>query len=273
VLRVTDTDKAFAGSIPGIYETYLVPLIFQPYADDLASRVASRSAARVLEVAAGTGVVTRALDTVLPKETSIMATDLNQAMLDQAATRSIGARVEWRQADALSLPFADEEFDVVVCQFGVMFFPDKPRAFSEVRRVLRPNGRFIFSVWDRLGENELADVVESAVAPLFPDDPPKFLSRAPYGYFDRTKIQQDLANGGFAAPAKIDTVAERSRADSPRGPAVGFCEGTPLRAEIEARDASKLGAATDRVAGAIAQRFGRGAVDANMQALIVSVDR
>ena len=158
-----DTDKVFSGSIPKLYETYLVPLIFEPYAADLANRLASRSLTRVLEIAAGTGVVTRALASVLRHDVSIVATDLNQSMLDQASALGTKRPVEWRQADAMQLPFQDGTFDAVVCQFGVMFFPEKSKAFSEARRVLRSGGVFIFNVWDRITENEFASVVTTAL--------------------------------------------------------------------------------------------------------------
>jgi SAM-dependent methyltransferase len=268
-----DTDKAFAGSIPQIYETYLVPLIFEPYAVDLANRLASRSLARVLEIAAGTGVVTRTLASVLPESASIVATDLNQPMLDLASAVGTRRPVEWRQADAMHLPFRDGTFDAVVCQFGVMFFPDKSKAFSEARRVLRSGGVFIFSVWDRIEQNEFADTVTTALESLFPKDPPRFLARTPHGYYDRSIIERDLEGGGFTASARITTVAARSRAASPRVPAVAYCQGTPLRNEIEARDTSRLGQATDIAADAIAQRFGPGAVDGKIQAHIVTIDR
>src|ERR1051326_1111592 len=129
------TDKVFTGSIPKIYDTYLVPLIFQAYADDLARRTASLPARQVLEIAAGSGVVTRALAATLPSDVAIVSTDLNPAMIEHA--KSVGTRraVEWRVADAMQLPFDDARFDVVVCQFCAMFFPDKGRAFAEARRV------------------------------------------------------------------------------------------------------------------------------------------
>jgi len=262
----------FAGAIPQLYDTCLVPLIFKPYAADLAQRLSARPLSRVLEIAAGTGVVTRALACVLPDGVDIVATDLNQAMLDQAAAAGTTRRVEWQQADAQQLPFPGGSFDAVVCQFGVMFFPDKPKAFSEARRVLRPGGVFIFNVWDRITENEFADTVTSALEALFPKDPPRFLARTPHGYHERQAIERDLAEGGFTQPAHIETLAARSRAASPRVPAIAYCQGTPLRNEIEARDASRLGEATDRAAEAIAQRFGRGAVDGKIQAHVVSVE-
>jgi SAM-dependent methyltransferase len=268
-----DTDKVFAGSIPKLYDTYLVPLIFEPYAADLANRLRARSLSRVLEIAAGTGVVTRALASVLPDSVSIVATDLNQAMLDHAAAVGTARAVEWRQADAMRLPFPDETFDAVVCQFGVMFFPERSTAFSEARRVLRPGGVFIFSVWDRITDNEFADAVTTALESVFPASPPRFLARTPHGHHDHRPIVSDLANAGFTAAPRIDTVAARSRAASFRIPAIAYCQGTPLRNEIETRDASRLGEATDIAAEAIAKRFGRGAVDGKIQAHVVTVER
>jgi len=268
----SDIDKVFTGSIPKLYETHLVPLIFEPYAADLANRLASRSLTRVLEIAAGTGVVTRTLASVLPERVSIVATDLNQPMLDHASALGTKRPVEWRQADAMRLPFRDGTFDAVVCQFGVMFFPEKSKAFSEARRVLSAGGVFIFNVWDWIKENEFADTVITALEALFPNDPPRFLARTPHGYYDRPTIERDLADGGFTASPEITTVAARSRAKSSRIPAIAYCQGTPLRNEIEARDASRLGEATDIAAEAIARRFGREAVDGKIQAHIVIVE-
>ena len=267
------TERVFAGSIPRFYETYLVPLLFEPYAEDLVGRIASRSPGRVLEIAAGTGVVTRALAAALPERVSIVATDLNQPMLDQAAALGTTRPVEWRQADATQLPFGDGTFDVVVCQFGVMFFPEKPRAFAEARRVLRPGGGFVFSLWDRIEENEVADTVTTALATLFPGNPPRFLARVPHGYYEPASIERDVRAGGFAGSSAIVTIAARSRASSPRDAALAFCQGTPLRNEIEARDASRLEEATDFAAAAIARRFGPGTVDARMQAHVVTLER
>jgi SAM-dependent methyltransferase len=266
------TDKVFAGSIPKLYDTYLVPLIFEPYAADLVNRLRARPLSRVLEIAAGTGVVTRALAAALPESTFIVATDLNQAMLDQASAVGTKRPVEWRQADAMQLPFRDATFDAVVCQFGVMFFPEKPKAFSEARRVLSPGGVFIFNVWDRIEENEFADTIMTALASLFPKDPPRFMARTPHGYHDLGQIARDLANGGFTTSPRIETVAARSRAKSSREPAIAYCQGTPWRNEIETRDAARLGEATDVAAEAIARRFGRGAVDGKIQAHVVSIE-
>ncbi|HEX9391165.1 MAG TPA: methyltransferase domain-containing protein [Usitatibacteraceae bacterium] len=267
------TDKIFAGSIPKLYNEYLVPLIFEPYAADLVNRLASRHLVRVLEIAAGTGVVTRKRASMLPESVAIVATDLNQAMLDTASNVGTKRPVEWRQADAMQLPFADEAFDAVVCQFGVMFFPDKARAFAAARRVLRPGGVFMFNVWDRIEENEFAHTATEALASLFPADPPRFMARTPHGYHELATIAQDLKLGGFAAPPQFNTVAARSKAASARIPAIAYCQGTPLRSEIEARDASGLGVVTDFVEHAIARQFGSGAVEGKIQAHIVAIEK
>jgi len=269
----TDSDRLFAGSIPQLYEQYLVPLIFQPYAADLARRVALRRPLRVLEIAAGTGVVTRQLARALHPAVAITASDLNQPMLDHAAAIGTARAVEWRQADAMQLPFPDEAFDVVVCQFGVMFFPDKPTAFSEARRVLRPGGAFIFNAWDRIEQNEFADTVTTALEALFPADPPRFLARVPHGYHDAATIAEDLTRGGFDRVCELTTVAELSGAQSARVAAVAYCQGTPLRGEIETRDPASLGTATDIATAAIERQFGSGTVKGRIQAHVVAVER
>src|SRR5580704_6044773 len=191
------TDKVFAGSIPEIYDRFLVPLIFDPYAADLAGRVALAQPRDVLETAAGTGVLTRALASRLAPSTRIVATDLNQPMLDQASQRQADGRAEWKQADALALPFGDGGFDVVACQFGVMFFPDKVQGYKEARRMLRPGGRFLFNVWGPIEDNNFADVVTQALARVFPGDPPRFMARTPHGHHDVGRIREDLKSAGF----------------------------------------------------------------------------
>ncbi|HUQ27174.1 MAG TPA: GNAT family N-acetyltransferase [Usitatibacter sp.] len=267
------TDKKFAGSIPKIYDTYMVPLIFQPYAADLAARLAPLRPSRVLEIAAGTGVVTRQLAATLAADVSITATDLNPPMLDMAKEAGTVRPVEWQQADAMQLPFDAASFDAVVCQFGAMFFPDKGQAFAQARRVLRPGGTFLFNVWDRIEEYDFADEVTRALATLFPQDPPRFMARIPHGYHERGAIERDLYAGGFNAKPRIETIAARSRASSPLVPAMAYCEGTPLRSEIEARDASRLAEATHAAAKAIEKRFGSGDVDGKIQAHVVTIPR
>src|SRR3981081_1780212 len=161
---MAELDTVFSGSIAALYDRYLGPLIFEPYAENLASRLSALHARRVLEPAAGTGIVTRALVGALQPCASIVATDLTQPMLDHAAKKVSSSRVSWQKVDAQALPFADAAFDAVVCQFGVMFFPDKRKAYSEARRVLKPGGHFIFNVWDKLEHNELAALATGPLA-------------------------------------------------------------------------------------------------------------
>jgi ubiquinone/menaquinone biosynthesis C-methylase UbiE len=263
-------DKVFAGSIPEIYERFFVPLIFQFYAIDLAERLAKTKQHDVLETAAGTGVLTRAIASRIPVHTRIVATDLNQPMLDHARARlAHDKRIEWRQTDALALPFGDQTFDVVACQFGVMFFPDKLQGYKEARRVLRPGGHFFFNVWDRISENEFADVVTEALATLFPHDPPRFMARTPHGYHDAAQIRRELNAAGFDN-VSVDAVAGKSKASSPRDAAIAYCQGSPLRNEIEARDASKLEEATQKTTEALTQRFGTGAIEGRIRAFVIT---
>lgn len=267
-----ETDRTFRGSIPAMYDQFLGPMIFAPYADDLASRLTDIRFGRVLETATGTGVVTRALDSVLPEGVLIDATDLNQPMLDHASARLLSKRVTWRQADAQTLPFPAETFDAVVCQFGAMFFPDKAGAFSEAYRVLKPGGRFLFSVWDRIEENEFADIVVKAVAALFPLDPPVVLARTPHGHYDTTALESPLRGIGFRM-VTTETVERESISPDARSVAIGYCQGTPMRNEIEARDSSRLAEATDAAEAAIAIRFGLGPVSGKIKAHVITVLR
>jgi SAM-dependent methyltransferase len=268
---VSANDNVFTGSIPQVYDRYLLPLIFEQYADDLVRRLRAVNPKRILEIAAGTGVVTRRLAATF-QASEIVATDLNQAMLDEAAKRTSARNVAWKQADALALPFPDESFDAVVCQFGWMFFPDRPAAAREARRVLRAGGTLIYSVWDSLAENPMAEEVQRGVEAFFPNDPPKFLERGPYGYHDTARIVDDARRGGFTN-ATIETMKVGSRAPSALDPAIGFCQGCPLANEIEARRKGSLDEVTKYVADRLRKRFGAGAIEAQISAHIVSATK
>jgi ubiquinone/menaquinone biosynthesis C-methylase UbiE len=256
-------DAIFAGSIPALYDRYLGPLLFAPYAADIAARAAALGPRRVLETAAGTGIVTEALARALP-DSDIVATDLNQAMLDVAAGRVRSPNVRFQPADAQALPFSDGEFDLVLSQFGVMFFPDRIAAYREARRVLRPGGRFLFNAWDRIENNPVTAAVGSAVAALFPGDAPSFYRRVPFGYHDTALIEADLRAADFT-DIEAETVALVSRVAA-RDAAIGLVQGTPLRAEIEQHGAD-LDQATAAAAAALAPLDGR---DAPMSAIVVS---
>lgn len=270
---MADLDKDFVGSIPEIYDTYLVPLIFETFAEDLAKRICALNPLSVLETAAGSGVVTRALARTIRSEFQYTVTDLNQPMLDHAASKQgADARITWQQADAMDLPFADESFDAVLCQFGVMFYPDRLSSYAEAFRVLKRGGALIFNVWDRIETNEFADVVAAAAAEVFPENPPQFLYRTPHGYYDEDLIRGELRSAGFETVA-YESLNATSSAPSPRHPAIAYCQGTPLRNEIEERNAELLGHVTDRAAEAIAERFGSGEVSAGIRGHIITATR
>jgi ubiquinone/menaquinone biosynthesis C-methylase UbiE len=267
-----DTDQVFRDSIPAVYAEYMTPMFFAPYAREMAARLRPLRPHRVLETAAGTGIVTRALAATLPEDATIEATDLSQPMLDQAARHPTPASISWRQADAQALPFPDGGFDAVVCQFGVMFFPDRPKAFAEAYRVLKPGGRFLFSVWDRIEANDFADIVLNAVAAMFPDNPVVFCARVPHGLYDTDLLSAELHAAGFT-DVTVETVALVSEAPNARAVALGLCQGTPMRQEIEARDANRLGEATDAATAAVAARCGPGPVSGRLQAFILTATR
>jgi SAM-dependent methyltransferase len=268
-----NTDTAFTGSVPELYTRYVGPMFFEPYAAELAARLSGMTSGRLLETACGTGILTRAIGAALPRTVEITATDLNEQMLDFAKRQPGGEGVHWRQADAQELPFPNGTFDAVVCQFGVMlFFPDKPKAYREVFRVLKPGGRFLFSVWDRLETNELSHIVHVAVEGVFPADPPRFMERTPMGYHDIATIRAELAGAGFAETT-VDTRKLLSRTPVAQHPALGLIQGSPLGAEIAARDPSGLDRAVVAATLAITERFGRGPIEASMQAHIVAATR
>ena len=265
------TDSAFAGSIPQLYDRFLGPLLFFPYAEEVGRRVAGIKPTHVLETASGTGIVTEAIHRAAP-DARIVATDLNQAMLDVAAGRLKSDRICFQVADAQHLPFPDESFDLVVCQFGVMFFPDKVRANSEARRVLKDGGRYLLVIWDRLDRNNASQIASDAVAALFPDDPPAFLPRTPFGYSDRARIEDDLREAGFDE-IEFETVERMSLPSDPQGAAIGLVRGSPLSADILARDPNGLDRATVAAARALQTLVGPDGFDSRLSAHILSATK
>jgi SAM-dependent methyltransferase len=267
----SDKAAAFGGTLAEFYDRYLVPLNFAPFAEVVADRVKGLAPRHVLETAAGTGVVTEALARMLPSDVKITATDLNQAMIERGKARPGMARVEWRQADAAKLPFADKAFDLIVCQFGVMFFPDKRASFDECFRLLTPGGRYLFVVWDdyRKMPNSPLWVATQTVGNLLGRDPQTLLSP---GYFDEPTLRADLAAAGFR-DVRVDRVARPARAASAREAAVITVQGSLLRTAIEAADPARLGEATKAVEQAMLARFGEGPVEGESKALIVTTTR
>jgi len=263
-------DTRFQGSIPQIYDEFLVPLIFEGPARDLAARAAAENPADVLETAAGTGVLTRALAAALPQGVRIVATDLNPPMIEWARARQKGdRRIEWRPADALALPFGDGGFDVALCQFGAMFFPDRIAGYREARRVLRPGGAFLFNLWSDIARNGFAATVTNALSREFPNDPPVFLARTPHGHGDAAVIESELRAAGFA-DVSISSYEGVSAAASHREPAVAYCMGTPLRNELEARAPGRLDELTEIAAEAIRAEWGAGPVEAPISGVVAT---
>ena len=266
---MAETDSKFAGPVPEVYDRLMVPMLFQPYADEMAALVAALNPRAVLETAAGSGVVTRVLAPLLGSETRYVVTDLNPPMLERAKARQgAGSRIEWLAADALDLPFAAASFDAVCCQFGVMFFPDRVQGYREALRVLKPGAPFLFNAWDSLAHNDFALAVWDAIVAYYPDNPPDFFPRVPHGYFDEGRIRADLAAAGFAM-VSVETVAHESRVAQARDAAVAYCQGTPIRMEIVARNPDGLAAVMDLVEAALIKRFGAGPIAGKTQALVV----
>jgi SAM-dependent methyltransferase len=262
---------AFTGSIPEIYDRYLGPVLFEPYARDLAARLAPPVPPRVLEVACGSGVATRQLRERLAPEVELVASDLHEAMFAVARSRlGAGARVEWQAADAQALPFPDAHFGAWVCQFGWMFFPDKPRAAGEAFRVLRPGGQLLLSVWGALHENPLAQIVDATLARCFPRDPPDFY-RVPFGFHDTQAIVAMLRGAGFAG-AEAASVDCEARAPSAEHAAIGFVRGNPVVAEIHARGADPDSVVAE-VAAALRRELGPDPLRAPMRAHVVAARR
>jgi ubiquinone/menaquinone biosynthesis C-methylase UbiE len=268
---MTATDTVFAGSIPAIYDRYMVPLVFEPYARLVAERAALLGPRTILETAAGTGVVTEALHAALP-DAEIVATDLNPPMLEEARQRVSSPKVRFQTADAQALPFADASFDLVVCQFGLMFVPDKVRGNSEARRVLRQDGRYMLVIWNKIESNLATMTAGRAVADLFPLQAGRFYERVPFRYHDRGLIEQDLLAAGFN-DIEFETVVLRSRAASARDAAIALVQGTPMRSDIEQIDPSLLGRATDAAEIALRQFEGPDGFDAPMSAQLVTAIR
>ena len=263
-------DRSFVGSIPEIYDRLMVPLIFAEPAASMAARVAERSPTHILETAAGTGVLTAALVAACP-EAEVLATDLNQPMLDRASARFNGASVVLQQADALHLPVEDASFDVVVCQFGVMFFPDRAAAHREAKRVLRPGGTWLFSTWDSLQTNDFARVVTHAVQGLAGDGSLDFMDRVPHGYHQEERIREDLAHAGFDEVG-IEPVESQSISTA-EDAALALCQGTPLRGILEAHPHVNLHEATQVAVTALRSEYGDGEIRGLIRWLEVTAER
>ena len=266
-----DHNVLFQGSIPENYDRHLGPVFFEPYADDIATRLKGRKLNSVLEIACGTGIVTRRLRDALPATTEIVATDLNNAMFEFAQGKFQGSEnVRWEQADASNLPFGDQSFDAVVCQFGIMFVPDKAAAMREAFRVLRNGGVFLFNVWGPFDSNPAGKIAHTAIASFFNSDPPKFYE-LPFGFYDSALIRTLLEQAGFS---KVESfmLTKPFRSKSAEDFAIGLVRGNPVGGELEAR-----GADPEEVIGAVekklAEQFGKAPCEGQMQAIVWQANR
>src|SRR5262245_11811678 len=262
---------AFGGTLAEFYDRYLVPLNFAPYAEIVADRAKALHPRRVLETAAGTGVVTEALARRLPIDVTITATDLNQAMIERGKIRPGMERGNWQKADAMNLPFLDGTFDLIVCQFGVMFFPDKRASFKESFRVSTPGGTYLFVLWDDYANMSDSPIWIAAqtVGDMLGRDPHTLVNPA---YFDEPTIRADLTVAGFR-DVKVDRIARTARAASAREAAVITVQGSLLRTAIETAEPSRLGEATKAVEQVMLTRFGEGPVEGETKALIVTATK
>jgi SAM-dependent methyltransferase len=268
---MTDDKVAAFAALAEFYDRYLVPLNFAPYAEVVADRANALRPRRVLETAAGTGVVTQALSRTLPSDVAITATDINLPMIARGKARPGMERVVWQQADAMKLPFSDAAFDLIVCQFGVMFFPDKRASFRESFRVLAPGGTYLFVLWDdyAIQVDSPLWIATLAVGDMLGRDPRTLLNP---GYYDEPTIRSDLAAAGLHE-VRIDRVVRPAKAASAREAAVTTVQGSLLRMAVEAADPSRLGEATDAVEQVIRARFGDGPVEGESNALFVTTTK
>jgi ubiquinone/menaquinone biosynthesis C-methylase UbiE len=263
---------AFVGSIPENYDRYLGPVLFEPYAKDLSERINVPEDGSLLEVACGTGIVTRRLRDRLSPSVRIVATDLNEAMINFAAPKfRPDENIEWKPADALDLPFDDGSFDAVVCQFGLMFFPDKQRGVSEAFRVLKPNSQYIFSVWDAIERVDLAKATETVIKQFFPENPPDFYD-TPFSFHEHDRLRLVLTTAGFR-DITIEVVPFPCISASARDAAHGLIHGNPVISAINERDPAKAPEIESALADKIAAQFGAAPVEARMQAIVCSAVR
>jgi SAM-dependent methyltransferase len=269
---MTSSIHSFGGEVPGHYHLGLGPLLFESYAHQMAERAAQLQPVRVLETACGTGIVTRQLALALGGQAEVVATDLNPDMLARAARTVESTGVQLRTADMTALPFQDGAFDLVVCQFGLMFAPDRLTAAREARRVVGPGGTWLFSTWGPLAHNPVVQVAAGALAALFPDQPPSFY-RTPFSMSEAAPLHQLVLEAGFSG-AEIEIVRSQGSSLSARAAALGLVLGNPVAGEISAAHGhGALDRAVDAVTQALAARHGQGLVHAELEALIVTAHR
>lgn len=263
---------AFAGSVPANYDKYLGPVLFEPYAIDLVKRIEKKSLRDVLELACGTGRVTKHLASLVPSDGSLIASDLNEDMLSVARKILPSLDVTWMVVDAQELPFSENSFDHIICQFGVMFFPDKEKAFAEAYRVLKADGRLLFNVWDSMEHNPRSAIVKNIVEGIMGDDAPDFMSKGPYSYNEKDVISQSLKDAGFNN-IDIDVVQITTYYPSADNLINGFVHGSPLSGYLAQLQPLLQQEIKDRLKQKITAEFGEAQIVSPMQALVVSANK
>jgi ubiquinone/menaquinone biosynthesis C-methylase UbiE len=266
-ISVMASIAAFTGSIPGNYDKYLGPVLFEPYALDLTERLKKESLKNVLELACGTGRVTRHLVSLLPADGKLIASDLNPDMMSVAKTRVTDERVKWLAADAQDLPFAQDSFDHIVCQFGVMFFPDKGKAFAEAYRVLQPGGLYLFNTWAGMEQNPRTAIIRKIMEDQFQENSPDFLKKGPYSFFDPVEIRGWMEGAGFT-DVKIEAVDKVARYTSVDDFLKGFLEGSPLSAFLAEKDKKIQEEVRKKISDEMKKQFSEHGMDVPMQALV-----
>jgi ubiquinone/menaquinone biosynthesis C-methylase UbiE len=270
MFSIAEESARFDGSIPEMYDRYLGTLLFEPHAVDIAERVAKLRPRKVLEIAAGTGMVSRQLIEALPRKTSLTVTDLNTPMLEYARRKSTtrGRDIEWRQADAQQLPFPDESFDAIVCQFGVMFFPDKRRGLLEFHRVLETDGTLVFSVWDSFETNPVQSIAHSTIGAFFQEDPPDFY-KVPCGMGNKADAVRLTEDAGFK-DVVIETVSLTGSSSSAQNAAQGLVKGNPVINAIRERGTADVNEIVLALARALEVRFGAGPLQVPLRAHVIT---
>jgi len=268
-LQSADDHAAYVGTIPENYHRGVGSFLFDPYAQELARRAEALAPDRLLETACGTGIATRRLREALPPQVELVATDLHEPML-AVARRTVRSRgqVRFQQADMTALPFDGAGFDALVCQFGLMFVPDKPAAAREARRVLRPGGQVLMATWRSLAHNEPIRLAHETVSRLFPYDPPRFYL-IQTGFGEPEYMRRLLANAGFVE-ISTEVVEKRTSAPSAVEVAVGLIEGFPIVDYIRARDPSLVPVAVAELARAFVAHFGDHPMAGTVEALITT---
>jgi ubiquinone/menaquinone biosynthesis C-methylase UbiE len=270
VAPISERNTRFDGSIPEMYDRHLGPLFFEPYGEDLAQRAVKQRPRRVVEIAAGTGIVSRRLIDALPRGTELTITDLNAPMLEFARQKigALGHNAEWRQADAQELPFSGESFDMVVCQFGVMFFPDKLKGLREFNRVLEKGGTLILSVWDSFDRNPVQSIAHSTIGQFFETDPPDFY-QVPCGMGDRREIRRLVEEAGFKQIV-VETISLTGSSESAESAALGLIRGNPVVNAIRERGTADIEEITRALARALKERFGTGPLQVPLRAHVAT---